>query len=116
MKKYLVYDPFGSEDQVFDTEEEALIHTEKLVQECLEDGEWDESVESIVVAEIKYVTIQTDVVIRPPDDELQDGYDSNGIYWGGFEYEEHYQLKCNYKIVPVETVEKIEENKTVEIL
>ena len=104
MKKYLVYDPVNSIDAEFETEEEALKYAKELIPDFLEDDGWDEDVERIIIAEIKYVVEKTDVVTRPSDDELKDGYDSNGIYWYDFDH------MCQYRMVPVETVDDMEKS------
>jgi hypothetical protein len=61
----------------------------------LSDG-WDDEVENVIAGEITHAAQKSDVIKRPPDNELdEEGYDEEGYWWGDYKYQ------CSYVLIPV---------------
>ena len=93
--KYWVYDHEGDGMVFYKSEESRNKAMEEAIAEYLDDG-WSEEVIRVCAGVVTHVTIQTDLVKRPPEEELEDNCDKEGTYWGNFDY------MCNYKPLSIE--------------
>ena len=97
-KLWLASSPDGGLE-FYATEQEALDAGAGFIEDHIGDDGWDEAVDQVFVAEVKYITKKTNVVKRPADDQIdEDGFDEDGNDWSG-----DHDCKCDYKL---ETVPK----------
>ena len=96
MKKYFVYDAESCGFDTFDIVEKRDAEANACIQNYLDDG-WDEDVINVVAGEITHQATQTDLVERPPQDEIdENGEDSQGVHWDG-----DFDYTCNYELLPI---------------
>lgn len=61
---WLVYDPLDGCVETFADEADALAHAALLIDQSLDDGLWDESVECIVVAKVTHTARKRILAVR----------------------------------------------------
>lgn len=95
-KLWLAYGPdMGLE--FYATEQEAIDAGANFIEDHIGDDGWDEAVEQVFVGKAIHITRQTNVVKRPPDEELdEDGFDEEGNDWSG-----DHDCRCNYELEAV---------------
>jgi hypothetical protein len=94
MKKYFCQSPDGTD--FFETEKEALEYATKIIESCLDGGEWCEEVEDIICGIVTHKTVMTDKVMKP-DNIDEEGCDGEGNWW-----DSDCDFKCNYEIKRIE--------------
>lgn len=88
---YFIYDPSGDGFMYFSTESERDSYAESVISEYLDEG-WNEEVECVVAGKVTHSTQMVDKEERP-DNLDEDTCDTEGNYWGEFDY------KCGYKLL-----------------
>ena len=96
MGKYFLNDVEGSGFETFDTIEERDAEAKKCIRFYLDDG-WREDVVNVVAGEITHRATQTNLVERPPQEEIdENGEDSQGFHWDG-----DFDHICDYELLPI---------------
>jgi len=96
-RPYFVHDPEGDGFSYFATEQERDRFANEAIQGYESDG-WSEDVVFVMAGKITHRATQTDVVPRPPNDQLDgDGLDGEGRHWP-----EEWAYICNYKMLLIE--------------
>lgn len=68
-----------------------------LIRSYLDDDGWNEDVQQLFSGTVTHLTNKYNVTERPHEDDIdEEGCDSEGTYWGEFDY------RCDYKLTPVE--------------
>lgn len=94
--RFFIFDAMDGYFIYFKTAEDRDKASDGIIQGYLDDG-WDEMVEQVVAGEITHTCAKIDIVVRPPEDEIdEDGHDQDGNYWG-----EEWDCKCNYTLAPI---------------
>ena len=94
--RFFFYDPEGDGFTYYRSAEDRDAAAPDSIQEYCQDG-WDESVTQIVAGELTHTCQQTNVVPRPPADEIdEDGLDQQGRFW-----QESWDHYCDYDLQPL---------------
>ena len=95
-RPYFVYDPFEGANKYYETAKERDDSSDAIIQSMLEDGEWCDEVDNIVIGMVSGRSVQTDRVERPRFIN-DDGFCDDGEDWTT-----DADYKCNYVIEPYE--------------
>ena len=96
--RFLLYDPEGDGAMFFLTAEERDAYAKRIIPEYCLDG-WSESedVEYVFAGEVTHTTVKTNIIKRPPEDEInEDGEDEKGNWWDG-----DMDEMCDYELKKV---------------
>lgn len=94
--RYFLFDPEDHEFIYFRSAADRDAAAPDSIQRYCEDG-WDETVTRIVAGELTHTCQKTNVVPRPPEDEIdEEGCDSEGRYW-----QESWSYYCDYELLPI---------------
>lgn len=102
--RYFLYSPDG-DWEYYHTVEDRDKAADALIDNYL-DEVWSEEVVNICAGEITHTCDQTDYRNRPPDDELIDGIDSEGIVWNA-----DWDYICSYGLVPLPDPDRREQGR-----
>ena len=95
-RPYFYHDPEGDGFMYFATSQERDKAADEAIKNYLDDG-WAEEVVYVMAGKVTHRATQTDLVKRPPDEELdEDNCDGEGRYWDA-----DWDAVCNYKLLPV---------------
>jgi len=98
-QRYFLYDPEGDGMQYFDSVDDRDKAAAAAIKDSHSNDGWGEEVINIVVGEVTHSAQEYDRTERPPDAEIdEDGYDQEGDWW-----DSDWTVKCNYKMMPINT-------------
>jgi len=95
--RFFLSDREEGEVLFFRTEQERDKYAKvEAIPEYIEDTWYEDSVTGIHAGEVTHLIQKTNVVKRPPDNEIdEDGDDENGVYWSD------YSEICDYELLPI---------------
>lgn len=96
--RFFLFDPEGDGMTFFRDESERDAYAKTSINEyCVNDEGWSEDVESVCVGAVTGIATKTNIVKRPPEDEIdEEGVDGEGNWW-----DPEWSEKCNYELLPI---------------
>jgi hypothetical protein len=94
-RPYFYYDGQVDGFRYFATEKERDDEAEVAIQRYFSTDGWTEEYINVIAGKVTHITKKCDVIRKPPDSELDEGYDEDGNYFGD------YDCLCNYKLFPL---------------
>jgi hypothetical protein len=91
---WAVIDPYEGPPQRFATEAEAVKHAQRLIEESMDDGTWDENVQDIAVVYVHHEVIEKVLHTRTPEMTADEWYELTGD-------EDDHDRWIDYVLVPV---------------
>ncbi len=94
---YFITDPNTESTYYFKCIKERHKYARSAIRGYLGDDGWNEEVQQLFSGTVTHMVTQYNTNERPDEDDIdEDGYDSEGTYWGDFSY------RCDYKLHPVD--------------
>ena len=93
--RYFLHDPEGHGLIYFKSTDDRDAEAKKAIKDYMSDYDgWSEDVELVCVGEVTHIVTKTNVIKRPPDDEIdEEGCDGEGNYWDA-----DWSEMCNYEL------------------
>jgi len=97
--RFFVYDPEGDSIVFFRDEVERDAYMKESIRKYLAEEEgWSEKVEEVCAGQVTHAARKTNVVKRPPEDEIdEDGIDGEGKYW-----DPDWSEMCDYEMAKLD--------------
>ena len=91
--RFFLYDPEGDGMTFFRDKADRDLFAGKVIPEYCQDG-WSEDVVYVCAGEVTHFIEKTNVIKRPPEDEIdEEGIDGDGNWW-----DSDWREKCNYEL------------------